>query len=90
MSSASQAEQHLVNVIPTCAALGAEIHGIDLRAIDEQEFAVIHSAWIDHLVLLFRDQTLDDDALLAFSRRFGALDQAPIQENGRRFVDGYP
>ena len=28
--------------------------------------------------------------MIAFSRRFGALDQAPIQENGRRFVDGLP
>src|SRR5665213_1298934 len=77
-------------VIPTGAALGAELRGVDLRHIDDQDFAVIHRAWIDHLVLLFRDQHLDDDALLAFSRRFGALDHAPIQENGRRFVDGYP
>jgi taurine dioxygenase len=33
---------------------------------------------------------LSDSDLIAFSRRFGTLDQAPIQENGRRFVDGYP
>ena len=38
----------------------------------------------------FRDQSLDDDDLIAFSRRFGDLDLAPIQENGRRFVDGHP
>jgi taurine dioxygenase len=41
-------------------------------------------------VLLFRNQQLSDADLIAFSRRFGALDQAPIQENGRRFVDGHP
>src|SRR5262245_33372205 len=29
-------------------------------------------------------------ALIAFSRRFGDLDWAPIQENGRRFVEGLP
>ena len=28
--------------------------------------------------------------MIAFSRRFGTLDQAPIQENGRRFVEGLP
>jgi taurine dioxygenase len=28
--------------------------------------------------------------LIAFSRRFGTLDHGPIQENGRRFVDGHP
>ena len=31
-----------------------------------------------------------DDELIAFSRRFGALDWAPVQENGRRFVEGKP
>jgi len=48
------------------------------------------SAWLDHLVLLFHGQHLDDDELLAFSRRFGELDVAPVQENGQRFVEGYP
>ena len=33
---------------------------------------------------------MNDDDLIAFSRRFGALDLAPVQENGRRFVDGHP
>ena len=42
------------------------------------------------LVLLMRGQVLSDDDLIAFSRRFGELDLAPIQENGRRFVDGHP
>ncbi len=40
--------------------------------------------------LLFRDQRLGDDDLIAFSRRFGELDWAPVQETGRRFVDGRP
>src|SRR4051794_39781289 len=71
-------------------ALGAEVAGIDLRRIDDGLFASIHRAWVDHQVLLFRDQDLSDDDLLGFSRRFGALDQAPIQETGRRFVEGYP
>src|SRR5262245_33194596 len=79
-----------LDVIPTGAALGAEIRGIDIRAVDDATFAVVHRAWLDHQVLLFRDQKLSDADLVAFSRRFGALDQAPIQENGRRFVDGYP
>ena len=79
-----------LEVIPTGAALGAEVRGVDLRAIDDTQFAAIRRAWVDHQVLLFRDQDLTDEQLIAFSRRFGALDQAPIQENGRRFVDGYP
>jgi len=79
-----------ITVTPTGAALGAEIGGIDLRRIIDDDFVAIHRAWLDHLVLLFRGQTLDDDDMIAFSRRFGELDFAPIQENGRRFVEGHP
>ncbi|HEX5281077.1 MAG TPA: TauD/TfdA family dioxygenase [Micropepsaceae bacterium] len=79
-----------LQVTPTGAALGAEVSGVDLRTVSEREFAQIHRAWIDNLVLLFRGQKLNDDELIGFSRRFGALDWAPIQETGRRFVDGKP
>ena len=89
-SSAAMAISDRIQVVPTGAALGAEIRGVDLRTIDNAVFAAIHRAWLDHLVLLIRGQTLNDDDLIAFSRRFGDLDLAPIQENGRRFVDGYP
>jgi taurine dioxygenase len=88
--SAATAITDRIAVVPTGAALAAEIRGVDLRRIDDGAFAAIHRAWLDHLVLLFRGQALDDDDLIAFSRRFGALDLAPIQENGRRFVDGHP
>ena len=79
-----------MTMVPTGAALGAEVQQVDLRAIDADAFAAIHRAWLDHQVLLFRRQRLTDDDLIAFSRRFGALDHAPVQENGQRFVDGHP
>jgi taurine dioxygenase len=79
-----------VTIIPSGGALGAEIRGVDLRALDDETFAAIHAAWLDHQVVLVRGQRLRDDDLIAFSRRFGDLDHAPIQENGRRFVDGHP
>lgn len=79
-----------ITVTPTGAALAAEVGGLDLRWLSDGDFAAIHRAWLDHLVLLFRGQTLNDDDLIAFSRRFGELDFAPIQENGRRFVEGHP
>jgi taurine dioxygenase len=79
-----------ITVTPTGAALGAEVDGIDLRRITDADFAAVYRAWLAHSVLLFRGQTLDDDDLIAFSRRFGELDFAPIQENGRRFVEGHP
>jgi taurine dioxygenase len=77
-------------IIPTGAILGAEIAGVDLRSVSDSEFEQIRRAWIDHLVLLFRGQELTDQDLIAFSRRFGALDWAPVQETGRRFVEGHP
>jgi taurine dioxygenase len=79
-----------VTVIPTRQALGAEIQDVDLRAIDNDDFASIYRAWLDHLVLLFRGQNLTDEDLIAFSTRLGDLDWAPVQESGRRFVDGHP
>jgi taurine dioxygenase len=80
----------MMRIQPTNAALGAAIDGLDLRALDAAAFAAIHRAWLDHQVLLFRDQALTDADLAAFSRRFGDLDEAPVQETGRRFVEGHP
>ncbi len=79
-----------INAIPNRAGFGAEMTGVDLRRLDEVGFARVLQAWRDHSVLLFRGQTLSDSDLIAFSRRLGDLDWAPIQENGRRFVEGMP
>jgi taurine dioxygenase len=83
-------DEHILDVRATGAGLGAEVRGIDLRAIDEAGFAEVRRAWLDNLVLLFRDQHLSDPDLIAFSRRLGELDHAPVQETGRRFVNGMP
>ena len=88
--STRTAKKSRVAVIPTGKVLGAEIQGVDLRTIEADDFARVYRAWLDHSVLLFRGQTLDDDDLIAFSERFGDLDWAPVQESGRRFVEGHP
>jgi taurine dioxygenase len=77
-------------VRPTGAGLGAEIAGVDLKGIDDAVFAAIRRAFVEHSVLLLRGQRLSDEDIIAFSRRFGALDHAPVQENGQRFVAGKP
>jgi taurine dioxygenase len=77
-------------IFPSGKPLGAEIRGLDLKAIANADFAAIQRAWNDHSVLVFRGQQLTDDDLIAFSRRFGDLDWAPVQETGRRFVEGHP
>ena len=78
-------------MLPTGAALGADVRGLDLSGkIDDKVFREIYKAWNDHLVLRFRDQRLDDDALVAFSRRFGELDMAPTPAPGERMVTTLP
>lgn len=79
-----------VTILASNRALGAEIQGMDLKCITDDEFAVIHRAWLDHLVVVLRGQRLTDEDLIRFSRRLGELDWAPIQETGRRFVEGHP
>jgi taurine dioxygenase len=54
--------------------MGAEIVGIDLSTpVGEAAFAVIHQAFLDHLVVVFRDQHLTPASHVAFSKRFGEL-----------------
>ncbi len=48
-----------VTVIPTGKALGAEVQGIDLRIIGEEDFANIYRAWLRHSVLLIRGAEID-------------------------------
>jgi taurine dioxygenase len=79
-----------MTIIPSGAALGAEIQNVDLKSVSDRDFSEIHRAWLDHLVVRFRGQQLALEDLIGFSRRFGELDWAPIQETGRRFVEGHP
>ncbi|MBM3504043.1 MAG: TauD/TfdA family dioxygenase [Alphaproteobacteria bacterium] len=61
-------------VRPLTPALGAEVAGIDLRRATEQQVAEIKSLWSRYALLLFRGQALDEDDLVAYSRRFGDLE----------------
>ena len=54
--------------------IGAEVRGIDLAApINDATFAAIERAWLNHGVLLFRGQRLDDMQQVSFAERFGPL-----------------
>ena len=79
-----------LEIIPTGGALGAEIRGVDLaKPLPDDMFAAMRGVWHEHLVLLIRDQTLDDDQLVAFARRFGELHVADGYEYGGK-PDGLP
>lgn len=53
--------------------IGAEIRDVDLRTISDSDFSSVYRAFLDHLVLVVRDQTFTIPQFLAYSRRFGAL-----------------
>src|SRR5436309_11767357 len=80
----------MIAVIASDKPLGAIVEGVDLRTITDSEFDASYRAWLNYGVLLFRGQRLAAEDLIAFSRRFGELDWAPVQETGRRFVEGLP
>ena len=60
--------------------LGAVVHDIDLRDLDDDTFAAVHQAWLEHLVLVFPGQHLDPASHAAFARRFGELELHPYTE----------
>jgi taurine dioxygenase len=67
-----------IEIAPLSGALGAELHGLDLaRPLDAEAFAAVHAAYLEHQVLVFRDQQLGPDQQLAFSRCFGELLRLP-------------
>ena len=67
---------------------GAEIAGIDLsRPLDERAFAQVSDAFFEHQVVVFRDQRLTPPQQIAFTRRFGELEQHVRKEHR---LDGYP
>ncbi len=78
-----------IEVIPT-GTVGAEVKGVELARAGRSEVETIKRAWYQHDVLIFREQKLSDDDLLAFSRHFGTLDPPPNQGAGRKSPPGYP
>jgi taurine dioxygenase len=79
-----------LTVRPLNPAVGAEISGVDVARLTEAQFAAIEEAWYRHSAILIRGQRLADADLIAFSRRFGELDNPPVNENGKTFVADHP
>ena len=73
-----------IYVEPLPHALGAVVTGVDVRNLSGAAFDVICKAWLDHLVIVVRDQQLSDDNLTAFSARFGVLDEVPGVSQGQQ------
>ena len=76
-----------MEVRPIAGALGAEVVGIDLsHDLPPATVAAIKRAFLDHLVLFFRDQDLSSDAFMRVSAMFGQ----PVDYPFLKGLDGYP
>ena len=67
------------NITVSDQACGAEISGIDLkRELSESQISDIRDLWLEHHVLSFPNQSLDDDALERFTLCFGSFGDDPF------------
>jgi taurine dioxygenase len=68
-------------------ALGAEIHGVDLKkTLTEELVAEIRRAFLEHLVIFFHDQSLTPAQLMGFARLMGK----PVEYPFVKGLDGFP
>ncbi len=69
----------MLRVEPSGAACGARATGIDLaQDLSPETVAEIRAIWLEHQVLVFPDQTMDDDALERFTRALGGFGTDPF------------
>ena len=69
-----------INIVPLGFAAGARVEGIDLRKpLSDADQRRINDAWLEHIVLVFPEQDLTPQEQIAFSRRFGVLDDHESQ-----------
>jgi taurine dioxygenase len=84
----SSATAQKINVRKLGKHLGAEIAGVDLsRPLDDDTFAQISKAFFDNEVVFFRNQKITPEQQIAFTRRFGVLEQHVRKEHR---LEGYP
>jgi taurine dioxygenase len=69
-----------MKVTPFHGDCGAEVTGVNLAKLSELEADAIYRAFLDHQMLVIRDQALTPLEQVAFSERFGELEW---QENAR-------
>ena len=71
-------------------ALGAEVVGLDASLpFDAHTMQALRDAFQQHYLLCFRDQRLDDDAMIAFSKQFGPLEAFPEKDKTKGKVEVY-
>ena len=71
-------------------ALGAEVVGLDAsKPFDPHTMQVVRDAFQEHHLLCFRDQRIEDDEMVAFSKQFGPLEEFPEKDKTKDKVEVY-
>jgi len=65
-------------IIPAKAALGAEVHGLDLRQLNDATFRQLHQQWLHHVLLVIKNQSIGAEDLVKLVKRFGT----PVSSSG--------
>lgn len=61
-----------ISIVPLSPTIGAEVKGLDLReSLDRKTVDDLYQAWLEHIVLVFRGQTLTQADQLRFTGYFG-------------------
>jgi taurine dioxygenase len=83
----TNAPYRTIEVTPLAGGLGAGISGVDLAAdLADDTVAEIRRAWLEHLVVFFREQVLGPEEFLTFARRLGE----PVEYPFVKGIDGFP
>ena len=84
MNDTLAANSHVTHLVtsPISGAIGCEVRGVDLaQDMGADVFDQILAAWHEGLILLFRDQHLDELEQVRFGERFGTLAGVINQHN---------
>jgi taurine dioxygenase len=76
-------EENMTLTVTPIQGVGAEITGMDIKALTNGEFEAIHEAFADHGVIFLRDQETTEADHIAFAERFGEI-------NINRFFAAHP
>ena len=80
-----------LKICPIAGALGAEVSNLDLsRPLTAEIASTIHEAFLEHLVLCFRDQQLDPQSLYELTQRLGGLGETPYLTGLEEYPDVVP
>ena len=80
-----------VTVTPFEAGSAPTSRGVDIREpLAPADRDAIRRAWLDHLVLRFRDQPMTDAQHMAFTRQFGELEFNPAKLIEKQYGDRNP